>query len=232
VWPGAKGSSAGPTGTQPSGASGGIGFVPSHGRVTDALRPAWASWIPGTAPIRAIIAARRASASVCASDQMPRQPGVIRACGATWVASVMTMPAPPAARAPRCCRCQSFGRPSSAEYWHIGESAIRFRAVTDRKLIGWNRGGRLSRTSTRRSVSRIGASAGEGKASVAAQALRRKRGGVLAETACGQREVGRTSPRSIRNALSTIGLSRSGLLSLISTASPGSASRSLRSASP
>lgn len=47
-----------------------------------------------------------------------------------------------------------------------------------------------------------------------------------------QRAVGLTSPRSIRKALSTIGLSRSGLLSLISTASPGSASRRRNNASP
>lgn len=47
-----------------------------------------------------------------------------------------------------------------------------------------------------------------------------------------QSEVGLTSPRSIRKALSTIGFRRSGLLSLISTASPGSASRRRNNASP
>src|SRR5215213_842650 len=56
----------------------------------------------------------------------------------TCVASVMTMPAPPAARAPRCWTCQSFPRPSLALYWHIQATTMRLRAVTERKLIGRN----------------------------------------------------------------------------------------------
>jgi hypothetical protein len=36
-------------------------------------------------------------------------------------------PAPPAARAPRWTRCQSFASPSSAEYWHIGDGITEVR---------------------------------------------------------------------------------------------------------
>src|SRR5215472_9415772 len=42
------------------------------------------------------------------------------------------------ARAPRCWMCQSSPSPSVALYWHIGATAMRFRAVTERKLIGSN----------------------------------------------------------------------------------------------
>ena len=53
--------------------------------------------------------------------------------------SVKTIPAPPAARAARCAKCQSFITPSFAEYWHIGESMIRFLTVTDRIVKGRNK---------------------------------------------------------------------------------------------
>src|SRR5262249_5422583 len=56
----------------------------------------------------------------------------------TAVASTNTRPAPPTARLPRCTRCQSFTKPSSAEYWHIGDTAILFRNVTPRIVSGVN----------------------------------------------------------------------------------------------
>lgn len=37
---------------------------------------------------------------------------------------------PPMARLPKCTRCQSFAKPSIAEYWHIGEIAILFLKMT------------------------------------------------------------------------------------------------------
>ena len=36
------------------------------------------------------------------------------------------MPAPVIASIIQCCRCQSVAEPSSAEYWHIGATAMRF----------------------------------------------------------------------------------------------------------
>src|SRR5580698_4941711 len=59
----------------------------------------------------------------------------------TWVASAITMPAPPAAFAPRFWMCQSSPRPSVALYWHIGETTMRLWAVTERNVIGWNSSG-------------------------------------------------------------------------------------------
>src|ERR1700690_1649009 len=64
----------------------------------------------------------------------------MRPSGVTAVASVNTRPAPPAARAPRWTRCQSLAKPSMLEYWHIGETAMRFGRVTSRNEIGENKG--------------------------------------------------------------------------------------------
>ncbi len=74
-------------------------------------------------------------------------------------------------------------------------------------------------------------SGGEGVARIAAHPVD-WRAWLAATAPAAQSEVGLTSPRSIRKAVSTIGLSRSGLLSLIRTASPGSASRRRNNASP
>src|SRR6185312_9726678 len=71
-----------------------------------------------------------AQASACLSFHKPVQPGVMRPSGDTAVASAITSAAPPMARAPRCTMCHSFGTPSSAEYWHMGETAMRLRRAT------------------------------------------------------------------------------------------------------
>src|SRR3954467_11430325 len=63
---------------------------------------------------------------------MPVSPCVMRPRFSAAVASTNTMPAPPCANLPRCTRCQSVTWPSSAEYWHIGETTIRLRASTSR----------------------------------------------------------------------------------------------------
>ena len=54
----------------------------------------------------------------------------MRPSAATWVASVMTSPAPPSARLPRCTRCQSLGVPSSLEYWHMGDTTTLLRSCS------------------------------------------------------------------------------------------------------
>ncbi len=56
----------------------------------------------------------------------------------TAVASMITSPAPPTARLPRCTRCQSLAIPSFAEYWHMGETAIRLGKVSWRRVSGEN----------------------------------------------------------------------------------------------
>jgi len=63
------------------------------------------------------------------------EPHVLRrdaASAVTAVASVSTTAAPPTARLPRWTRCQSFAKPSSLEYWHIGDTKMRLRQVTPR----------------------------------------------------------------------------------------------------
>src|ERR1051326_9507898 len=54
----------------------------------------------------------------------------------TPVASTTTMPGPDSASCPRWIRCQSVIAPSSAEYWHIGETTMRFGSVMPPSWIG------------------------------------------------------------------------------------------------
>ena len=63
----------------------------------------------------------------------------MRPSAVTAAASVRTSPAPPTARLPRLTRCQSLANPSVDEYWHIGETAMRFLKVTPRSEYGSKR---------------------------------------------------------------------------------------------
>src|SRR4051812_35538672 len=58
----------------------------------------------------------------------------------TAVASTTTRAAPDIAIVIRWWRCQSFVEPSSAEYWHIGETTMRFDSRTGPRSKGENRG--------------------------------------------------------------------------------------------
>src|SRR5215813_12517505 len=57
----------------------------------------------------------------------------------TAVASTTTMPARAMANCIKCWRCQSVALPSSAEYWHIGETAMRLGKVSGPTLSGSKR---------------------------------------------------------------------------------------------
>src|SRR2546430_15824569 len=83
----------------------------------------------------------RFQAATCSRLYMPVQPGLIRPSRLTSVISVITSPAPPIARLPRWTRCQSFGVPSSAEYWHMGEQTTRLASTSSRSRKGVNIGG-------------------------------------------------------------------------------------------
>ena len=65
----------------------------------------------------------------------------MRPAGVTAVASASSNPAPPTARAAWCETCHWFAKPSSLEYWHIGDIAMRLRKVTPRSVSGVNRPG-------------------------------------------------------------------------------------------
>ncbi len=69
---------------------------------------------------------------------MPVSPWVMRPRFSTAVASTNTTPAPPCANLPRCTRCQSVTCPSFAEYWHIGETTMRFLRETSLIFSGSN----------------------------------------------------------------------------------------------
>src|ERR1041384_528771 len=86
--------------------------------------------MPATAPCDSMKRASGANASACRCDQLPLSQNVMRPSGDTPLASTITSPAPPTARDPRCTKCQSLGRPSSLEYWHIGETKMRLRNAT------------------------------------------------------------------------------------------------------
>src|SRR6185503_9961877 len=65
---------------------------------------------------------------------MPRSCGLMRPSAVTAVASVITSAAPPIAREPRWTRCQSLANPSWLEYWHIGETTMRWGSVRPREV--------------------------------------------------------------------------------------------------
>ena len=110
--------------------------------LVEPLRPACAICIPILAwEYLCTKSVTRFHAATCSGLYMPAQPGVMRAARLTSVISVMTRPAPPTARLPRCTRCQSLIVPSSAEYMHIGEQTIRFSSSMPRSLKGVNIGG-------------------------------------------------------------------------------------------
>src|ERR1700730_10810097 len=79
---------------------------------------------------------RSRSAVSFASLYSPRQPCVMRPACSTPVASIISNPAPDTARKPRCCMCQSLALPSSALYWHIGETTMRLASVRLRNVTG------------------------------------------------------------------------------------------------
>src|SRR5262245_40426595 len=78
----------------------------------------------------------RAIAASLSSVYRPVQPCVMRPSRVTPVASTTTMPGPDSASWPRWIRCQSVIEPSSAEYWHIGDTTMRFGSVTPPSWIG------------------------------------------------------------------------------------------------
>src|SRR3954469_23335361 len=92
----------------------------------------------GTAPLLFMMLEILERPAMWASSQMPVSPCVIRPRRSTAVASMNTMPAPPCANLPRWTRCQSVTWPSTAEYWHIGETTMRFLVLTPRKAISSN----------------------------------------------------------------------------------------------
>jgi hypothetical protein len=54
----------------------------------------------------------------------------------TPVASNVTMPAPEIPSVIQCWMCQSVAEPSSAEYMHIGATAMRFGIVNSPSVMG------------------------------------------------------------------------------------------------
>src|ERR1700733_11702418 len=63
----------------------------------------------------------------------------MRPAASTAVASSVRSPAPDIDSEPRCCWCQSLALPSTALYWHIGDTAMRFSSVTPPMVIGVKR---------------------------------------------------------------------------------------------
>src|SRR3979490_3417858 len=86
----------------------------------------------GMAPWLFINLMIRERPEICESSQIPVSPCVMRPRFSTAVASTNTMPAPPWANLPRWNRCQPGTSLSRADYWHIGETTIRFRTATSR----------------------------------------------------------------------------------------------------
>src|SRR5689334_16509305 len=60
----------------------------------------------------------------------------MRPIASTWVASMQNIAAPDSARLLMWVKCQSVAEPSSAEYWHIGDTMMRLASLRPRKAIG------------------------------------------------------------------------------------------------
>src|SRR6188474_372273 len=108
----------GASGIQASGPSK-IGLPPAAGGVVGPLRPACASCTPSFAtPYWRQKSCTCLRAFSLSFDHMPAHFGEMRPCGLTLVISVITKPAAPSEKLPRCTRCQSFAEPLSELYWH------------------------------------------------------------------------------------------------------------------
>ena len=129
-------SATGPTGCQPPSASA-TAPRPAHGRLRRGL----------AAGVRELDAGGGALAVHEVDDPAPGRPaarrsrcpgpaGEIRPSGTTAVASVITSPAPPRATARGGRGASRSGTPSTAEYWHIGETQTRLRTLTSRRAMG------------------------------------------------------------------------------------------------
>src|SRR2546425_5940141 len=122
--------------------SGSGSSMPSQARRVEPLRPAWPSCSPIFEWLWACTKSTiRFQAGTCSGLYMPVHPGEMRPSRETSVISVNTRAAPPIALAPRCTRCQSLGVPSSAQYWHIGDTTTRFASSRSRSRNGVNSGG-------------------------------------------------------------------------------------------
>src|SRR5882762_10839890 len=101
----------------------------------------------------------------------------------TCVASTISSPAPEYARWPRWMRCQSFMQPSSAEYWHIGETTMRLGSVTPPSWMGVKSLGSGNRDSPFRKglPERLGKREGAGLVAVQAQRVGGDRHALAAE---------------------------------------------------
>ena len=116
-----------------------LAALPWHGRSTPCARHARSASSPRSSSACRIAASTGTSAASVASSQSPRSPAVMRPAGSTAVASMHSMPAPDSARLPRWIMCQAVAAPSSAEYWHIGETTMRLGSVRPRSANGLNR---------------------------------------------------------------------------------------------
>jgi hypothetical protein len=120
--------------------SGPSALPPSQGTCADALRPACPIWMPiGFEVMPRYTCTARAIAASLWSLYSPVQPWVMRPSRVTLVFSTTKSPAPEQAKLPRWTRCQSVMLPSSAEYWHIGETTIRLGRVIPPSWIGVKR---------------------------------------------------------------------------------------------
>src|ERR1700751_1406793 len=60
----------------------------------------------------------------------------MRPIASTCVASMQNIAAPDSARLLMWVKCQSVAEPSTDEYWHIGDTMMRFARLRPRKEIG------------------------------------------------------------------------------------------------
>ncbi len=103
------------------------------------MRPAWAIWMAGH---RALLLEKRGDARQRRDVLIRPQTEAARSDAALrrHRRGLNNHQAGAAHRArPQMRKCQSLATPSVAEYWHIGETPMRLRNVTERTVSGENK---------------------------------------------------------------------------------------------
>ena len=112
---------------------------PAHGRYVDALRPAWASWMPIGAPwpcTKSTIRRQRRCLLVVPDARVLRGDAALRGDRGGLGEH---QPAPARGARAEVHEVPVVRTPSTAEYWHIGASQTRLRRVSERRVSGSNK---------------------------------------------------------------------------------------------
>ena len=112
---------------------------PRQGTSVEALRPAWASWMPGGRALRREERARWRPGGGCSSYHMPPSSGLIRPSGDDGGRLDHHQPGAADGAAGEVHDVPVVREPVRLEYWHIGDMTMRLRSSRPRRRSGEKR---------------------------------------------------------------------------------------------